>query len=64
MAKYDVVSVFEVTDFRTGKMWREFAHGAGQLPISELRKQYPRFTKFVLEGFELNGTFVHLKLRR
>ena len=64
MENKEIVSVYEVTDFKTGKVWREYPSGYGQKTINFLRKEYPRFTKFVLEGFEIDGTFVALKLRR
>ena len=53
----EIVSVFTVTDFRSGKQYTEFINGAGQEAVKYLRKQYPRFTKFVLEGFEIDGQF-------
>jgi len=53
----EIVSVFTVTDFRSGKQYTEFIKGAGQESVKYLRKQYPRFTKFVLEGFEIDGQF-------
>lgn len=64
MKKKEIVSVFEVTDLRTKKIWREFIDGEGQPPIRWLRGKYPKYTKFVLEGFEIDGTFVQLKLRK
>lgn len=64
MSKNEIVSVYEVTDYKTGK--RELVHvnGDGQAVIRFLRKEYPRFTKFVLDGFEIDGNFVHLKTRK
>lgn len=64
MNKYQIVSVYEVTDYKTGKRERVFIEGDGQPTIQHLRKKYPRFTKFVLEGFEIDDNFFTLKLRR
>lgn len=62
--KNEIVSVYEVTDYKTGKRERVHVEGDGEETIRFLRKEYPRFTKFVLEGFEINGSFVHLKTRK
>ena len=59
-----IVSVFEITDYKTGKMERVFVEGDGQAGIKFIRSQYPKFTKFVLEGFEVDGIFVQLKTKR
>ena len=59
----EIVSVFTVTDFKTGKSYEEPIHGCGQEAIKWLRKQYPRHTKFVLEGFELDGLFTPLYIK-
>lgn len=59
-----VISVYEVTDMKTRKRERVFIQGEGQSAIRFIRSQYPFFTKFVLEGFEIDGTFVELKTRR
>ena len=64
MAKQQIVSVYEVTDYRTGKRELVSVEGDGQPAIRFLRKEYPRHTKFVLEGFEIDGNFVYLKLRK
>lgn len=60
----ELVSIYTVTDFKTGKQFEEAPIGAGQEAINSLRKEYPRFTKFVLEGFEINGKFVPLNLKK
>lgn len=64
MMNRQIVSVYEVTDYKTGKRQRVHVEGDGQSAIKAVRKEYPRFTKFVLEGFEIDSTFVPLKLRR
>lgn len=58
-----ITSVFTVTDFKTGKQYEEVVEGYGQKAIRLIRKKYPRFTKFVLEGFEFDGNFVPLNLK-
>ena len=60
--KNEIVSIFTVTDYKTGKQYEEAIVGDGQKAIKALRSMYPRHTKFVLEGFEINGTFVQLWL--
>ncbi len=62
----EVASVFSVTSFKTGETKEEVIFGSGQDPIRYLRKQYPRHTKFVLEGFEFDDEFVplYIKTRR
>ena len=62
--KKTIASVYEVTDLKTGKRERVFIEGDGQAAARFIRNEYPRFTKFVLEGFEIDGTFVALKTRR
>lgn len=64
MSKKQIVSVYEVTDLRTGKQERVFVRGDGENAARFIRREYPRLTKFVLEGFEIDGNFVTLKLRR
>lgn len=64
MSKKQIVSVYEVTDLKTGKQERVFIEGDGERAARFIRKEYPRLTKFVLEGFEINGNFATLKLRR
>ena len=49
MAKKEIVSIFTVTELKTGKQIEEAIIGCGQEAIRYLRKQYPKFTKFVLE---------------
>lgn len=61
----EIVSVFTVTEFRTGKQYTEFIEGDGQDAVKEVAKLYPRYTKFVLEGFEIDGDFrpLYIKMR-
>lgn len=59
----EIVSVFTVTSYKTGKQIEETPIGDGQKAIRWLRTQYPRHTKFVLEGFEIDGTFFPLYIK-
>jgi len=63
MAKKEIVSIFTVTELKTGKQIEEAIIGCGQEAIRYLRKQYPKFTKFVLDGFEVDGQFFPLQLK-
>lgn len=58
----EILSIFRVTDFKTLEEFEDAYEGSGQEAITYLRKQYPRHTKFVLEGFEINGNFTPIKL--
>lgn len=64
MTKKEIVSIFTVTELKTGKQIEEAIIGCGQEAIRYLRKQYPKFTKFVLDGFEVDGQFFPLQLKR
>lgn len=61
--KHEIVSIYTVTEMATGEQYEESPIGDGQKAITQLRKKYPRFTKFVLEGFEINGKFTPLQVR-
>lgn len=58
----EIISVFIVTEFKTGAQYTEFVEGCGQEAINIMRKSYPRFSKFVLEGFEIDGDFKRVRL--
>jgi hypothetical protein len=62
--KNEINSIYTVTELATGIQYEHTMIGDGQKAISNLRKKYPRFTKFVLEGFEINGKFIPLNLNR
>lgn len=64
MTKKEIVSIFTVTELKTGKQIEEAIIGCGQEAIRYLRKQYPKFTKFVLDGFEIDDQFFPLQLKR
>lgn len=63
MKKREIVSIFIVTEYKTGNKWEETPIGMGQVAIEKTRKKYPRFTKFVLDGFEIDGEYVPADLR-
>ena len=64
----EVVSVFTVTNFKTGEQFEEFINGSGQQACKNVRelknnngeRVYPKFSKFVLEGWEIDGNFFPL----
>ncbi len=58
-----IVSIYTVTNYKTGKMEEVIVEGAGQEPIKHLRGLYPKFSKFVLEGFEVDNNFKYVDLR-
>lgn len=57
-----IITIFTVTD-RDGKEKEEVVDAYGQEPVKIMMKKYPRFTKFVLEGFEIEGNFIEVDLR-
>lgn len=59
----EISSIYIVTDYKTGKQYEEEVEGFGQEAIRFLRTEYPRFSKFVLEGFEVNGKRKILNLK-
>ncbi len=62
----EILSIFTVTEYKTGKQTEAMVAGDGQSAISQLRKNYPRHTKFVLEGFDIDGKFkpLYIKMKR
>lgn len=62
--KHEIESVYTVVELATGNEHEAVEKGDGQKAISSLRKKHPRFTKFLLEGFDINGKFVPLNLNR
>lgn len=61
--KQEINSVYTVYDYRTGRSNEQVVPGDGQIAIKSLRKQHPRHTKFVLDGFEINGDYVPLYIK-
>ena len=58
-----ISSVFRVTDYKTKEVTRWEIEGYDQQGISRIRKDFPRFSKFVLEGFSIGENFVPLKIK-
>jgi hypothetical protein len=61
----EINSVFTVTEFPKGKMPMRsevIVRGAGQETIRHLRSQLHKFSRIVLDGFEVDGNFIPLKL--
>lgn len=58
----EIVSVFKVKDFKTKATHQEAIHGCGQEAINFLRSEYPRYSRFILIGFEINGKTIKVKL--
>ncbi len=62
----DIVSIFEVVTFKRGQeaeSYREAIIGSGEAAVKAVRALYPKYTKFVLEGFEIDGKFTRLKIQ-
>lgn len=57
-----VTSVFTVVDYKTKEESRWEVDGCGQKAINHLRKDFPRFSKFVLDGWNIDENFVPLKI--
>ena len=58
----EILSLFDVHEAKTGKVFEEAIEGSGQGPIEFLRKEYPRYSKFILTGFEIDGKYRKLQL--
>ena len=50
-------SIFTVVDGKTKKREQVTIEGSGQDTVRSLRSHYPRFSRVVLLGFEINGKF-------
>jgi hypothetical protein len=59
----EIVTIYTVTDYKSGKRYEEAIIGDGQGAAKTVRSMYPRHTKFVLEGFEIDGTYVPLYIK-
>jgi len=59
----EIFSIFTITT-RDGKVSEgEAIEGFGQDVMRYLRRSYPRLTKFVLEGYEIDGVFKSLNMK-
>jgi hypothetical protein len=59
----EISSVFTVIEYKTGKEQEIVEEGSGQKTMKLLRAKFPRHTKFVLEGFEIDGEFIPLEIK-
>jgi len=64
MNNIEINSIYTVTQLASGEQYEHEMIGDGQKAISNLRKKYPKYTKFVLEGHTVNGKFIPLNLNR
>jgi polysaccharide pyruvyl transferase WcaK-like protein len=55
-------TIFTVTDFNTNEVFEEAIEGDVNEAIEFLRKEYPRYSKIVLRGFEIDDKFIPLDL--
>lgn len=60
----EISTIFTVIDYKTGISYEEEIEGVGEGAIQFLRKQYPRFTKIVIEGFNINGVFSPVRINK
>ncbi len=58
-----IASIFTVVDYKTKEESRWEYPGYAQDAIRAARKDFPRFSKFVLEGFDIDGNYVPLIIR-
>jgi hypothetical protein len=55
-------TIFTVTDHQTNEVFEEAIEGDVNEAIDFLRKEYPKYSKIVLRGFEINEKFVPVSL--
>lgn len=56
-------TIFTVTDFQTNEVFEEAIEGTADEAVAFLRKEYPKYSKFVLQGFEINDKFIPVNLQ-
>ena len=59
----EIYSVFDITPRGGTVSQGEAFEGFGEELMLDVRKLYPKYTKFVLKGFEINGNFKNLNMR-
>lgn len=59
----DIKSIFSITIYKTGEQFEEIVNGCGQSVVSTVMSKYPRHSKVVLDGFEINNNFVPLRIK-
>lgn len=55
-------TIFTVTDYNTNEVFEEAIEGDVNEAIDFLRNEYPKFSKIVLKGFEIEDQFIPLDL--
>ncbi len=50
-------SIFTVVDSKSKKREQVTIEGTGQETVKSLRSHYPKFSRVILLGFEINGKF-------
>lgn len=55
-------TIFTVTDYNTNEVFEEAIEGDVNEAIDFLRNEYPKFSKIVLRGFEVDDKFFPLDL--
>jgi hypothetical protein len=55
-------TIFDVTDSETNQLFEEAIEGDVNEAIDFLRKDYPRYSKIVIRGFEINDKFIPINL--
>lgn len=55
-------TIFAVTDYETNETFEEAIEGDVNEAIDFLRKEYPKYSKIVIKGFELDEKFLPIDL--
>jgi hypothetical protein len=55
-------TIFTVTDHETNETFEEAIEGDVNEAIDFLRKEYPKYSKIVIKGFELDEKFLPIDL--
>ena len=59
-----VSSIFVIENYETKEKEKLEVTGTGDETITFVRKRYPKFSRIVLRGFNINGVFQNVKLRK
>lgn len=54
----EISTTFRITDFKTKEEFEEEVDGTGQEAAKHIRSLYPRFSKIVLMGFQVDGRYI------
>jgi hypothetical protein len=55
-------TIFTVTDHETNEIFEEAIEGDVNEAVDFLRKEYPRYSKIVIKGFEIEDNFFPIDL--